>query len=352
MSTTLDRVLSADDNEEEAAYKRLTDTDSKDSTINKWKAELKMAEEFDTQSPSVFAVKWSHDSELLATAGGDGQIRIFNNSGRFAYKFCPNKTGFPTTTIAWRPRSESLGSLQVLVSGNTNGEIIHWHCPSEREIHRIVEKENEIYTLSYRPDGMQFVTAGKDCTIRIYDEATKALVGELAKGLAYSDMVGHGNRIFATTYSKGNPNLVVSGGWDNALILWDVRARRQSMTIYGPHIAGNSIDIQNDHILTGSWRGQEALQEWDIKTGKKIKKYTHNTPFIYTAKYHPTHQGVFAAGGTGGKNCFRLFHESGEISKPVTLSECKGIFTSDFNHNGSRIAVGGLTGNVRIFDVL
>ena len=33
--------------------------------------------------------------------------------------------------------------------------------------------KNQVFALDYRPDATQFVTAGKDTIVRLYDESTK-----------------------------------------------------------------------------------------------------------------------------------------------------------------------------------
>ncbi len=61
---------------------------------------------------------------------------------------------------------------------------MHWHVTTGiyiffnffilgKELSRIEEADNQIFGLDYNKDGSQFATAGKDCTIRVYDEETQ-----------------------------------------------------------------------------------------------------------------------------------------------------------------------------------
>ena len=45
------------------------------------------------------------------------------------------------------------------------------------------------------------------------------------------------------SFDKDNSNIVVSGGWDNNVIIWDIRMKEPSRLIYGPFICGDSIDV-------------------------------------------------------------------------------------------------------------
>jgi WD40 repeat protein len=92
-----------------------------------------------------------------------------------------------------------------------------------------------VFALDYRPDGVEFATGGKDATVRVYDEATKALSGRLKSGMGYGKDVtsGHSNRIFSVKYHPTEAHTILSGGWDNTVQVWDtrvghsVRARRR-----------------------------------------------------------------------------------------------------------------------------
>lgn len=66
--------------------------------------------------------------------------------------------------------------------------------------------------MDYHPDGKDFVTAGKDNILRIYDEETKKIIQEL-KGISWHK-AGHNNRLFSVKYKVNEPDIIVSGGWD------------------------------------------------------------------------------------------------------------------------------------------
>lgn len=68
-----------------------------------------------------------------------------------------------------------------------------------------------------------------------------------------TNSIGHSNRILSIKFTK-DPNIMISGGWDNTLLIWDIRDYIPLACIYGPHIWGDSIDINGDLILTGSHR--------------------------------------------------------------------------------------------------
>lgn len=55
-------------------------------------------------------------------------------------------------------------------------------------------------------------------------------------------------------YIPDEPFLIISGGWDTNIIIWDIREKKSVKTFLGPKIAGDSIDYKNGKILTGANR--------------------------------------------------------------------------------------------------
>ena len=54
--------------------------------------------------------------------------------------------------------------------------------------------------------------------VRIYDETTKSQVLQMKEK---GELPGHSNRIFAVKFV--DENLLISGGWDAVVHVWDVR---------------------------------------------------------------------------------------------------------------------------------
>ena len=103
--------------------------------------------------------------------------------------------------------------------------------------------------------------------------------------------LGHSNRVFSVKFVPEDDNMLVSGGWDNTVQIWDSRVEMAVRSFYGPHICGNAVDVKDGMVLTGSWRQEHQLQLWDFGTGKLIEEIqwgpkSKQDCMLYCAKFY------------------------------------------------------------------
>ena len=76
------------------------------------------------------------------------------------------------------------------------------------------------------------------------------------RGLDWKDP-GHSNRIYSLKFIPEEPNLILTGGWDTNVHVWDVRDTKSVRNFIGPKICGDTIDYKNGKILTGANRARQ-----------------------------------------------------------------------------------------------
>jgi len=252
---------------------------------------------------------------------------------------------------------------------------------------------------------MLLAAAGKDRHVRVYDETTKALAFTMKEK---GKLIGHGNRIFCVKFNKGDQNMLVSGGWDNNVFVYDMRYRGPVHAIYGPHICGDTIDFKSDGhtMICGSYRGDDALEIYDLRmmrrsrvipwTGSGAEELLPNepvsdddaapvteseteqeerktsgpgestqastasrpirrsdrpsvAPFIYTCMLNAREDIIYAGGA--GKNEMRLFDfETGNIVAMIGNLE-KSVLCGALANTSNQFAFGSADSRVRIFDI-
>ena len=109
----------------------------------------------------------------------------------------------------------------MIIATNANGSLTHYHTTSGKQLNRIHDDLNQLLTCDYKPDGHAFLTAGSDSVVRVYDEQTRQLKQELTGGT--NGEPGHSNRVFCAKFVNEDENMIVSGGWDKCVKVWDMR---------------------------------------------------------------------------------------------------------------------------------
>lgn len=315
-------------------------------------------------SSEVFCLRFSPDSKYLAAGTGDGAIRVFNSQyGNTAYNLQGGSSAaLPTTSIRFRPLNPAIKTKNVLIAANAAGTVQHWHLTSGKNLHTIEDPNNQVYALDYSEDGSKFVTAGKDKTLRIYDEATKSVQVTMSQGIGYSVTAtpGHSNRVFSVKFVPNDDNLIISGGWDNTVLIWDARIHRAMRSIFGPHLCGDSLDMSGYEVLTGSWRPENQLEIWDFRTGLKVTDIPWNSSaphgqsacLLYAAQFSKDSRGRFIAAGGSGANEAKVFdHLNGNTLIGTVANMNRGVFALDFSPDGTKVAVAGGDATIRILDI-
>ncbi|KAG5188926.1 WD40-repeat-containing domain protein [Tribonema minus] len=333
-------------------------------------------------SSEIFCVRFSPDGKFLAAGCGDGAVRVFAvATGRLAYNLQGGSaSALPCTALRFRPATAASKTRNVLVAVGAGGTVQHWHMTSGKCLSTL-EADTQLYALDYRGDGGAFAAAGKDHTVRVYDETTKQEVARMKGGAGYgaSATAGHSNRVFALKYVPRERDMVLTGGWDNTVQFWDARAGHSVRSIYGPHISGDALDVCNGEVLTGSWRPDDPLELWDYGSGKRISAVPWNggsgggggggaarPTLLYAAQLSGGRgdaRARYAAAGGSGANEARVFdRRNGNALVGTVAGLSRGVFTLDFMPCGGgsaqdegaplKLAVAGGDASIRIIDII
>eukprot|EP01017_Pseudomicrothorax_dubius_P006409 TRINITY_DN1181_c0_g2_i6.p1 TRINITY_DN1181_c0_g2~~TRINITY_DN1181_c0_g2_i6.p1 ORF type:complete len:310 (+),score=31.24 TRINITY_DN1181_c0_g2_i6:356-1285(+) len=204
--------------------------------------------------------------------------------------------------------------------------------------------------------GFQGIFSRQNCQIfqvRVYDDNTKSLVVTFNAAAWYQ--TGHSNRVFSIKFVNDDPNILLTGGWDNTIRVWDIRESTSVRAIYGPTISGDSLDYSQGTILTGSYRNKDQLQLWDFGTGKVIQNIdwggNSEQVYIYAAQFSKFVPHYIIA-GCSGANQVRIFDRS-QRNKAVYCVEGfnKGVYSVDFCNNSNNFSFGGGDASVYFMDL-
>ena len=261
--------------------------------------------------------------------------------------------------------------LPPLTHTDGEGNVTHWHYPGQKRLHHFTEPENSVLTVAYSPDGSHFATAGRDRMVRVYDESTKEPLATMGSTVLAAS-AGHSNRIFASCWVPGDAHTLLTGGWDNTVRIWDTRSGKAEGKMFGPHIAGDALDVRGSRVLAGSWRPEDPLEVWDLGARKRLAtcdfngsatasdahstlgKYQSRAPngLVYGAAFSSDAEGAFIVAGGSGSNCVKVF-DGAEGSGHPLVGAILGLPGSVFAvaTEGNLIAVAGAFESIYLYTI-
>ncbi|KAJ3260471.1 hypothetical protein HK103_000613 [Boothiomyces macroporosus] len=311
------------------------------------------------ETTEIYSLNFSPDSAYLAATGGQGNIYIYSTfTNQKEFTLVPDLKVFaPCTSVAFRPDNKDLKNKNVLGATYSDGSIRHWHATSGQLMSTIEGDDVQLHHIAYSSSGLTFVTSRSDDCIRVYDANTNHVIYN-GKTMEEKGNIGHSNRVFCAKFHPKDSNFIISGGWDNNLLIWDIRKPNPVRSIFGPHICGDAIDFNDSGstILTGSYTRDQSIQLWDWQTGSLIKSVNWNSDpeipacLLYSAVYSKgtAHSGDmlhqrnrFVLAGGSGLNEVRLFStESFRVVGSVEHLNC-AVYTVAISNDDNLIALAG-----------
>lgn len=148
-------------------------------------------------------------------------------------------------------------------------------------------------------------------------------------------LTGHHNYVFSLAFSpKGN--MLVSGSYDEAVFLWDVRTARlmRSLPAHSDPVSG--VDFVRDGTLAASCSSDGLIRIWDTGTGQCLKTLVHeDNAAVTSVRFSPNGKFVLAA---TLDSCVRLWDYvegrcvktyQGHQNEKFSLNAGFGVYTAD-----------------------
>ncbi|HEY2306516.1 MAG TPA: PQQ-binding-like beta-propeller repeat protein [Streptosporangiaceae bacterium] len=251
---------------------------------------------------TVFAVAFSPSGNLLASAGADGYVRLWN----------------PATS---RP------ALAPLRASARHG----------------------VYGVAFSPTGNLLATAGGDGYVRLWNPATGRPVG---KPLHASGKTTNRWGVRAVAFSHDG-TLLATAGADGTVRLWNLATGRQVKIFYASKRYGvYGVAFSPGGNLLASAGGDGTVQLWNPATGRLVTTIqTHTGPLGGAPAVAFSPNGNLLAIGSGD-GFVRLWHPAtGQpASAPLLASALFGVWGVAFSPNGNLLAIAGGDGTVRLWN--
>jgi WD40 repeat protein len=217
---------------------------------------------------------------------------------------------------------------------------------------------SSITCVAYSPDGKWLAVGGSDNKIRLFDPQSGKELRELAghqpstfvlpKRPSLADFGAPTGKAGWVTTIAFDPDskILASGGWDDAIRLWDVATGRQIRSLSAHRHLVSAVVYSPDGNLLASRGGLDGVVRlWEPKTGKEIHVLG---PFVGRSAalaISPNSKTI----AVGDRKIISLRDaksgkETGQLKQPWTL--CLA-----YSSDGKHLAAGGRDSTLRIWDV-
>ncbi|MCE9563852.1 MAG: hypothetical protein K8U57_17560, partial [Planctomycetes bacterium] len=130
---------------------------------------------------------------------------------------------------------------------------------------------DKVATVAISADGKRAISGG-------YDNAV--IVWNLETGKEIQRLTGHKNWVFGVGISADGKR-AVSGGYDNAVIVWNLETGKEIRRLTGPTQPVWSVSITPDGKRAISGGQDKALFVWDLETGQELQRLTGHQLTVY-----------------------------------------------------------------------
>lgn len=225
------------------------------------------------EPPATQAVARSPVDDLLATAGADGAVRLWDLQSRTRRQSLRTdmhrRSGHDAQALALAFSPD--GSL--LASGHVDGSIHLWDMAAGEEVRvRLRHEEQMVSALAFSPDGRTLATGGVDSTLKLWD------VPAARKGEARRELVREPAAVTALAF-VAEGRLLVTGHANRVLRVMDMATRRLTATLRGPEALVNLLCASPDGRRLAVGSHDRTVRVFDIEAQTQIAMSTpHKKP--------------------------------------------------------------------------
>jgi WD40 repeat protein len=309
----------------------------------------------------VFGITFAPGSELLATAGDDGVVRLWDPVALHRPPVELPGDGDRLWAVAWSPNGKTLAAAGGNWDRpNDTGGIVIWDATTKTRRFELHAHTGLVFAVAFSPDSRTLASAGWDGTVRLWDVAT---------GQRKAVLAGHTRPVRSLSFAPDGATLA-SGSFDGTVRLWDMATQNERRCLDTRPNWVNCVAFSPDgQILATAENPGEAvtaadsgvpirpgqIRLWDAAAGRACRTLRGPRGVILTLGFSPDGQTLVSGGG--------FWNQFGEVNvwdvpaggeRLTLLGHKEWVECLTFSPDGSTLVSGGgirnSRGEVKLWD--
>ncbi len=290
----------------------------------------------------VSKVFWSPDGQRLASAGGDGTVKLWDAAGGRELRTLRGHNA-AVADVTWSPDGSRLASA------SEDGTVKLWQAADGRELRTILGPGNQqggtraphgdcVYAVSWSSDGRRLATAGIDRLLKIWDADT---------GQKLLTLSGHEDWVLTVQWHPDGRRLA-SGSQDTTVRVWDGDAGKQLHSLTGHKNPVWSLAWSPDGRRLVSASENQTIKIWDTVSGKELRTLTGHGDSVPAVSWSPDGQRL-ASGSID--QTVKLWNASSGQELRTLKGHSDAVRTVSWSPDGWRLASGSADRTIKLWDV-
>jgi len=281
----------------------------------------------------IWSVAWSRDSSLLASAGADGLVKVWNaHTGKWLFDY---RGHFPF--MVWHV---DWSREKYIASSDEGSRVQIWDGTNGSYVTTFHGLGRGIIGAAWSPNNRYLAAGGRDNIVWVWDTQTKQAITQ------YHD---HTSYINALCWSPDGTQLASAGG-DRVVYIWNAFTGKRSL-IYPLHqsaIWTLSWSHSGQYIASGSaGESDSVVRVWQAGTGETLYVYRGHAGSLHAAAWSP-HDRYIASGSND--HTIHIWEPLTGQRHLIYKDHTEAVLSVGWSPDGAYIASAGADRVVRIWN--